>query len=1014
MATTGQSLNQMWCACIQCGAIDEITSLPMNHIYQLCCGTCKVRIIRCQYCQLCVKVSRQAISNMKRHRNRKHSEEMIPIPIMGANSITNSPPTPPGSGRRNSDDEDVSSILSNNDDSSIISSEPYDSADVVFDNNDHDHQDDILFVDGLVDIENISNHNNHTQSTNEVEARVRQPCLNAQFQYFGSPSNNLYFYQVHLYGLDGGRRGIVWRAKSRYITHNNLSTPAETRLMFRLLRLLLKCTGQMRAEAMDLIADIVSLFRNEYSCSEIRLPRTIAEARSMSLEGRYSIFANIPHVRPVNIGEHACVSLHSLLDHVLGHGIPLAWLQDYNNIRDTTGINGTKKAQELLTRLRELSSNPDKTAIGYLIFWSDGFLRTFVKQKDNSIWILTVTICPPTGCAISPFHTHCLAIGKSKDNHDEVIDYYMRELVVIQQSKSRYCGEVDSFVDTSFGLLAYIADRPERDSILKTSQGGTYGKRSRHAGAVTNSKLPSCASCNSHLLRQCNTIGDIIRRECNSCCNWNFYGSSSAIKFCLVDADYPKSVSSNHPPIPKNRSMEETHIIPHIADFQWMTTGVELALHQVSIKHWNNRNMASYLRSMVVNESVRKTVWKKAKCIRQNIADNTDVIPSMWKYGYDINIFIDCVMHQLFHGVCPSVIEIIDDILAQAKKKTSAHDYANSPLHSISKLRLDYCKIRLLPNTLWLAEDSLGFSRIMPYVYGDIFSNIQLENSVVTLNILKLVNALYVMIALLMTPRYIHSDFIEMHIKIFLNCCHALCTCTQDTSISEFWETKYNFISLLNLPQQIADFGSLRFYWEGNRERFIQSVKKVLDSLRKTQTYLQSKLTLLHKLTTLEWMQHRLENIQTFNEAMPDEHAKVHYNLFHTHDSIDAIMSRFSRGDVISGFFLPNTPREVHVAFKKGRHEIEFLSFGFTAQLLAVSVCGLHYCKFHLIEAQPIQATKHTIRSMTMVGALMLPYISSNDFINQYTIVYSDWDVLKFNGEKNLPQIHTELHSSTN
>jgi len=28
-------------------------------------------------------------------------------------------------------------------------------------------------------------------------------------------------------------------------------------------------------------------------------------------------------------------------------------------------------------------------------FWSDSFLRSFVKQNNNSVWISTVTISPP-------------------------------------------------------------------------------------------------------------------------------------------------------------------------------------------------------------------------------------------------------------------------------------------------------------------------------------------------------------------------------------------------------------------------------------------------------------------------------------------------------------------------------------------------------------------------------------------------------------------------------------------
>ena len=54
-----------------------------------------------------------------------------------------------------------------------------------------------------------------------------------------------------------------------------------------------------------------------------------------------------------------------------------------------------------------------ETHIGWGYFWSDSFLRCFVKQKDNSVWILTVTICPPLSKINSGRYTHVLAMGRA-------------------------------------------------------------------------------------------------------------------------------------------------------------------------------------------------------------------------------------------------------------------------------------------------------------------------------------------------------------------------------------------------------------------------------------------------------------------------------------------------------------------------------------------------------------------------------------------------------------------------
>ncbi len=53
---------------------------------------------------------------------------------------------------------------------------------------------------------------------------------------------------------------------------------------------------------------------------------------------------------------------------------------------------------------------------------------------------------------------------------------------------------------------------------------------------------------------------------------------------------------------------------------------------------------------------------------------------------------------------------------------------------------------------------------------------------------------------------------------------------------------------------------------------------------------------------------------------------------------------------------------------------------------------------------------RHYINKNVNVGAIMLPLIKSNEqFQMQYSVIYSDWDVLRSNGDKCLPQISYDL-----
>ena len=150
----------------------------------------------------------------------------------------------------------------------------------------------------------------------------------------------------------------------------------------------------------------------------------------------------------------------------------------------------------------------------------------------------------------------------------------------------------------------------------------------------------------------------------------------------------------------------------------------------------------------------------------------------------------------------------------------------------LAALRLDWCKVKPLPKKQWLAEDELGFSRIIPFIYSQFFLNLPLPESTNTSKdslkcLQQMIHALNVMICMLMSPRDPTPSVIDRHIKIFLSCCHRFAVSYYDISVEPFWANTGNFPSLLDLADQITLYGPIRWYWEGTKERFIQSVKKV-------------------------------------------------------------------------------------------------------------------------------------------------------------------------------------------
>ena len=255
------------------------------------------------------------------------------------------------------------------------------------------------------------------------------------------------------------------------------------------------------------------------------MPHNREMANRLCLRGIFSILANIPTEDVFEIEGHACISLHQLLDRVFAQGTEFSFMQDNDGRQNYDGFNGTPRAQELLDDLRvELEhGEPDETFFGHLTFWSDSFLLCFSRQDSNSIWIFVFRIAAPEGESTSSRHTFCLAMGSSKESHDKVIAYYLKEVIELMKGKMRYYGKADQrkLVNTCFGLALYIADTPERNAILHRLHLGTFGLRSGYAGMVDPVGLPSCLQCYEHRLERL-LNRPIQTQPChNKCCDWD-------------------------------------------------------------------------------------------------------------------------------------------------------------------------------------------------------------------------------------------------------------------------------------------------------------------------------------------------------------------------------------------------------------------------------------------------------------------------------------------------------------
>ena len=63
-----------------------------------------------------------------------------------------------------------------------------------------------------------------------------------------------------------------------------------------------------------------------------------------------------------------------------------------------TGIHECLAMTELLDKMMELSTSDTEAYYSYMTTWSDTFLRSYVKQNLNNVWLYTITPPKPSTC----------------------------------------------------------------------------------------------------------------------------------------------------------------------------------------------------------------------------------------------------------------------------------------------------------------------------------------------------------------------------------------------------------------------------------------------------------------------------------------------------------------------------------------------------------------------------------------------------------------------------------------
>ena len=125
-----------------------------------------------------------------------------------------------------------------------------------------------------------------------------------------------------------------------------------------------------------------------------------------------------------------------------------------------------------------------------------------------------------------------MAVGSGNLDHTPVIDWYLKELTDLMKGKNYYCGQRKITLHAKIGVVAVLADRPEKAFVLKTSLLGIHGRIASWATDIDPDILSDCNKCFKKRLSQifndrhsCSNMN-----VCHDCCQWNLDSTSASVK----------------------------------------------------------------------------------------------------------------------------------------------------------------------------------------------------------------------------------------------------------------------------------------------------------------------------------------------------------------------------------------------------------------------------------------------------------------------------------------------------
>ena len=505
------------------------------------------------------------------------------------------------------------------------------------------------------------------------------------------------------------------------------------------------------------------------------------------------------------------------------------------------------------------------------------------------------------------------------------------------------------------------------------------------------------------------------------------------MKKVVLPEGYPETIHNESPPPHAQRQIERVrHLYPMVLTFDNLKAGANVIFFNVYKKTFNVKNANTYGRSVgIASDFLNNSVIAKAQSLREenpNYSQNELLtkltFPTLWTCPIKLNQYIDAPMHLIFQGIIKSLIEMISEWLTALSTKNESY-YKNfctiiHPLMlSISNMNITWCALNTFNSTKnykptgWIANNYLAFARLMLLLYRYIRSVVK-ETEAGLLECEGMIQSGLCLVSYIMSKHNNDPKPIMEYAKLFLSCVDKFeAKVYVVTSIKPIWKTRGNFLSLLNLPLQQEYFGTVRNFWEGERERYIQHIKPLLSQLRHSTSFLVTKLERLFQHIALDYV---LESIPNSVSAQLSAPSYDRNNDFLIYKDIDTLNQLISKNEPISGIVIncnsqPEQRYKYCVVVKNTEDSLKCYVITFN-DITGYKKCAHYFKTLNEFCANDVTSSYYTSKSQLKRDIhhyiLLIPNLEEGHS-SDYTVVSNEWTYLQEDALLNFPQIQYNL-----